>query len=84
MPVMCASSTMALISSSVSCWAPGVSPWLNTPPVAQILITWAPYLCSWRTILRPSSGLSITASLFCFIDGGKNVESQWPPVEPIA
>ena len=64
----------------------GVSPCENTPPVAQILMTWAPYLWSWRTIWRPASGLSITAGLLLRHrrQEGKNVESQWPPVAPIA
>ena len=37
-----------------------------------------------RTILRPSSGLSITAAPFSSMDGGKKVSSQWPPVAPMA
>ena len=43
---MCASSTTAFISSRVICCAPGSVLRENTPPVAQILMTCAPYLRS--------------------------------------
>ncbi len=57
-PHMWASSTMAFISARDSCCWPGSVLRENTPPVAQILITWAPYLRTARTCLRPSSGPS--------------------------
>jgi len=84
MPAAWASSTTACISARVICWAPGDEPREKTPPVAQILITSAPYLRIFRTIFRASSGLSTTAGLCSFMDGGKKVESQCPPVAPMA
>ena len=61
---MCASSAIAFISVKVSCCAPTLSPNEKTPPVAQILITSAPYLWTQRTFARASSGLSMTDGPF--------------------
>jgi hypothetical protein len=46
------------MSARVSCCWPGSVLREKTPPVAQILITSAPYLRISRTRLRASSGLS--------------------------
>ena len=43
-PCRAASSTTAVISSSLNCWAPTGPSSDRTPAVAQILITWAPCL----------------------------------------
>ncbi len=70
-PHWCASSTAARISARFICCWPGSVLREKTPPVAQILITWAPYLRSSRTDLRASSGLSALYLFFSSIDGGK-------------
>jgi hypothetical protein len=66
----CASSTIARISVSPSCCWPGSVFREITPPVAQILITWAPYLRTSRSRLRPSSGLSTLYLLRDSSEGG--------------
>ena len=81
---MCASSTSAFISSRLYCWPPAVSVFDSTPPVPQNLMTSAPYLRSLRTVARIASGPLATAGEGTVIDGGNSVESQWPPVAPIA
>ena len=43
-PARWASSTMAASSSSEYCWAPAGPVWDITPPDAQTLMSWAPYL----------------------------------------
>src|SRR5881409_3438678 len=53
-------STIARISSSLYCCTPAESVRDSTPPVAQILMTSAPYLTAYRTALRTSSTPSAT------------------------
>src|SRR5258707_920521 len=81
-----ASSTSAFNSSKLYCVAPTASPSDSTPPVAQVLITSAPYLICSRTAWRICSGPSATPSMgpSCKTPGRKPFSSQCPPVMPIA
>ena len=84
----CASSMIAVSSSSVSCGAATSSPSDSTPPEAHILMTSAPYLMSRRTAWRPWSApwripFSMPGSGPNVL-GGNPVLSQWPPVAPRA
>ena len=83
-PSRWASSTSADISASEYCWPPTESVFEKTPPVPQTLITSAPYLRNVRTVARIASGPSATAGFGTLIEGGNSVESQCPPVAPIA
>src|SRR5438067_7497955 len=81
-----ASSTSAFNSSKPYCVAPTASPSDRTPPVAQVLITSAPYLICRRTAWRICSGPSATpVSGDCSATPGRYpFSSQCPPVMPIA
>src|SRR6478735_1743682 len=71
---------MAFISSSVYCEARGSSPLESTPPVAQTLITSAPYLMISRTLCcTPSTPSAAPSDLACH-SYGRRFWSQWPPV----
>ena len=79
---MCASSTMAFISSSEYCCTPTLVPFEKTPPVAQNFIAFAPYFIFSRTFVLTAHGPSATPVEVYFSSGGKRLLSQCPPVIP--
>ena len=73
---------MAFISSKEYCCAPTLVPFENTPPVAQNLIAFAPYLMFSRTFIRAAHGPSATPLEVYLSSGGNRLLSQCPPVIP--
>ena len=82
-PRKCASSINAFISSNVNCCAPTLVPLDRTPPVAQNLMTSAPYLIFCLTFAFIAQGPSATPSEVTSYSKGNKLLSQWPPVTPI-
>src|SRR5437870_6886086 len=75
-----AASTTARISSSLYCCKPAESVSDSTPPVAQILITSAPYFTTYRTALRTSSTPLATPSSMPIPASGPSRPGRSPSV----